>query len=242
MHSGGTRAGLGVLFVLPSVSLALGHYSSDHSSEGLLGDRPRSGAGLGRMGSGHSPVRVYPRMSRMEASTVPRGRLSSSSSSSPAATAASYCSFRPSAPQTLRTASGRLRGLRLPLVAHSALELRVRVQLYDDVAALRRGEGDRVRRFAVVLLLRVDERVVAHLSLVVSEDGLCAALGGADAREVPPERHAFRRCLNGGDGDLYEVFLSHPVCFLFLFSLQHPLFSSLFSWGNHQIFRALSRV
>ena len=88
----------------------------------------------------------------------------------------------------------RLRGLRLPFVAHSALELRVRVQLYDDVAALRRGEGDRVRRFAVVLLLRVDERVVAHLSLVVSEDGLCAALGGADAREVPPERHAFRRC------------------------------------------------
>ena len=81
---GGTRARLGVLFVLPSVSLALGHYSSDHSSEGLLGDRPRSGAGLGRMGSGHSPVRVYPRMSRMEASTVPRGRLSSSSSSSPA--------------------------------------------------------------------------------------------------------------------------------------------------------------
>ena len=28
----------------------------------------------------------------------------------------------------------------------------------------------------------------------------------------------------------------------FLFSLQHPLFSSLFSRGNHQIFRALSRV
>ena len=55
---GGTRARLGVLFVLPSVSLALGHYSSDHSSEGLLGDRPRSGAGLGRMGSGHSPVRL----------------------------------------------------------------------------------------------------------------------------------------------------------------------------------------
>ena len=82
----------------------------------------------------------------------------------------------------------------LPLVAHSALELRVRVQLDDDVAVLRGGEGDRVRRFAVVLLLRVDERVVAHLSLVVSEDGLCAALGGADAREVPPERHAFTDC------------------------------------------------
>ena len=87
----------------------------------------------------------------------------------------------------------RLRGLRLPLVAHRALELRVRVQLYDDVAALRRGEGDRVRRFAVVLLLRVDERVVAHLSLVVSEYALRAALGGADASKVPLERHAFKR-------------------------------------------------
>ena len=66
----------------------------------------------------------------------------------------------------------------------TARELGVRVQLDDDVAVLRGGEGDRVRRFAVVLLLRVDERVlVAHLSLVVSEDGLCAALGGADARE-----------------------------------------------------------
>ena len=31
---------------------------------------------------------------------------------------------------------------------------------------------------------------------------------------------------------LYEVFLSHPVCFPFLFSLQHPLFSSLFSREN----------
>ena len=81
-------------------------------------------------------------------------------------------------------------------MADSVLELGVRVELDDDVAVLRCGEGDRVRRFAVVLLLRVDERVVAHLSLVVSEDGLCAALGGADAREVPPERHAFRRCLN----------------------------------------------
>ena len=41
---------------------------------------------------------------------------------------------------------------------------------------------------------------------------------------------------------LYILFLSHPVSFPFLFSLQHPLFSSLFSRGNHQIFRALSRV
>ena len=40
---------------------------------------------------------------------------------------------------------------------------------------------------------------------------------------------------------LYILFLSHPVSFPFLFSLQHPLFSSLFSRGNHQIFRALSR-
>ena len=35
---------------------------------------------------------------------------------------------------------------------------------------------------------------------------------------------------------LSTVCLSHPVCFPFLFSLQHPLFSSLFSRGNHQIF------
>ena len=36
---------------------------------------------------------------------------------------------------------------------------------------------------------------------------------------------------------LYEVFLSHPVCFPFLFSLQHPLFSSLRKLrGNRQIF------
>ena len=76
-----------------------------------------------------------------------------------------------------RTTKRRPRKSKTPAIG--ALELRVRVQLYDDVAALRRGEGDRVRRFAVVLLLRVDERVVAHLSLVVSEDGLCAALGGA---------------------------------------------------------------
>ena len=41
---------------------------------------------------------------------------------------------------------------------------------------------------------------------------------------------------------LNKLFLSHPVSFPFLFSLQHPLFSSLFSRGNHQIFRALSRV
>ena len=40
---------------------------------------------------------------------------------------------------------------------------------------------------------------------------------------------------------LNKLFLSHPVSFPFLFSLQHPLFSSLFSRGNHQIFRALSR-
>ena len=91
-------------------------------------------------------------------------------------------------------ARGRLRGLRLPLVADSALELGVRVQLDDDVAVLRGGEGDRIRRFAVVLLLRVDERLVAHLSLVVCECALCAALGGADSSEVPLERHAFKRC------------------------------------------------
>ena len=78
----------------------------------------------------------------------------------------------------------------------------MRVQLYDDVAALRRGEGDRVRRFAVVLLLRVDERVVAHLSLVVCECALCAALGGADSSEVPLERHAFKRCLSVYDRDM----------------------------------------
>ena len=46
--------------------------------------------------------------------------------------------------------------------------------------------------------------------------------------------HAARRRIR-----LYEVFLSHPVCFPFLFSLQHPLFSSLFSRenfrGNRQI-------
>jgi hypothetical protein len=30
--------------------------------------------------------------------------------------------------------------------------------------------------------------------LVVSEDALCAALGGADASKVPLERHAFKRC------------------------------------------------
>ena len=44
---------------------------------------------------------------------------------------------------------------------------------------------------------------------------------------------------------LYQVFLSHPVCFPFLFSLQHPLFSSLFSRENSvEIvkFWALSRV
>ena len=35
---------------------------------------------------------------------------------------------------------------------------------------------------------------------------------------------------------LNEVFLSHPICFPFLFSLQHPLFSSLFSRGNRQFF------
>ena len=67
----------------------------------------------------------------------------------------------------------------------------MRVELHNDVAALRRGEGDRVRRVAVVLL-RVDERVVAHLSLVVSEYALRAALGGADASKVPLERHAFK--------------------------------------------------
>ena len=66
----------------------------------------------------------------------------------------------------------------------------MRVHLDDDVAALRRGEGDRVRRFAVVLLLRVDERVVAHLPLVVSEDALGAALGGADSSKVSLERRA----------------------------------------------------
>ena len=38
------------------------------------------------------------------------------------------------------------------------------------------------------------------------------------------------------------LFLSHPVSFPFLFSLQHPLFSSLFSRETiNQIFRALSR-
>ena len=44
---------------------------------------------------------------------------------------------------------------------------------------------------------------------------------------------------------LSEVFLSHPVCFPFLFSLQHPLFSFLFSRDNSvEIvnFWALSRV
>ena len=72
----------------------------------------------------------------------------------------------------------------------------VRVHLDDDVAALRRGEGDRVRRFAVVRLLRVDERIVADLPLVVSEDALCAALGGADASKVPLNALAlaFKRC------------------------------------------------
>ena len=38
------------------------------------------------------------------------------------------------------------------------------------------------------------------------------------------------------------TFLSHPVSFPFPFSLQHPLFSSLFTRGNHQIFWALSRT
>ena len=54
------------------------------------------------------------------------------------------------------------------------------------MTAVRRGEGDRVRRFAVVLLLvdEKDERVVAHLSLVFSDCALCAALGGADARNA----------------------------------------------------------
>ena len=42
--------------------------------------------------------------------------------------------------------------------------------------------------------LRVDERVVAHLPLVVSEDALGAALGGAASSKVPLERHAFKRC------------------------------------------------
>ena len=44
---------------------------------------------------------------------------------------------------------------------------------------------------------------------------------------------------------LYILFLSHPVSFPFLFSLQHPLFSSLFSRENSvEIvnFLALSRV
>ena len=44
---------------------------------------------------------------------------------------------------------------------------------------------------------------------------------------------------------LNQVCLSHPVCFPFLFSLQHPLFSSLFSRENCvEIvnFLALSRV
>ena len=88
-------------------------------------------------------------------------------------------------------------------MADSALELRVRVHLDDDVAALRRGEGDRVRREKAFLFSRRRARsaVVAHLPLVVSEDALRAALGGADAREreisdaskVPLERHAFKR-------------------------------------------------
>ena len=58
--------------------------------------------------------------------------------------------------------------------------------------------------------------------------------------------HAGDVCINAGEAlaprlGLGQVCLSHPVCFPFLFSLQHPLFSSLFSRGNHQIFRALSR-
>ena len=31
---------------------------------------------------------------------------------------------------------------------------------------------------------------------------------------------------------LHTLFLSHPICFPFLFSLQHPLFSSLFARGK----------
>ena len=64
------------------------------------------------------------------------------------------------------------------------------------------------------------------------------APAAAEKAEVPEEsrgedsHHQSRLRLN-------KVFLSHPVSFPFLFSLQHPLFSSLFSRENHQIFRAL---
>ena len=53
-----------------------------------------------------------------------------------------------------------------PLVADSALELGVRVQLDDDVAVLRGGEGDRVRRFAVVLLLSPRRRARSRRAVV----------------------------------------------------------------------------
>ena len=59
---GGTRARLGVLFVLPPGPLAHGHYvySSDHSSDGLLRDRPCSGAGLGRTYLENDTVAILP--------------------------------------------------------------------------------------------------------------------------------------------------------------------------------------
>ena len=89
---GGTRARLGLLLVLPSGSSLLGDGALIlrplwRGQCELLRERPRSGSGLGRVGSGHLPVRMYPRMRRMEASTIPHA--SSSSGSSPAASAAS---------------------------------------------------------------------------------------------------------------------------------------------------------
>ena len=49
-----------------------------------------------------------------------------------------------------------------------------------------------------------------------------AALALASSSSATPAPHL----------GLNEVFLSHPICFPFLFSLQHPLFSSLFSRGK----------
>ena len=73
----------------------------------------------------------------------------------------------------------------------------------------------------------------------------CMVGGGLCCRGAPVRAKAPGGCALGAHADrllsrrrgvpllrLYEVFLSHPVCFPFLFSLQHPLFSSLFSREN----------
>ena len=67
----------------------------------------------------------------------------------------------------------------------------------------------------------------------------------AELEQVPLEDPLGRRLVGRVVVRLYILFLSHPVSFPFLFSLQHPLFSSLFSRENSvEIvnFLALSRV